>query len=106
MIWRAGFGIPDDGDIDPAQLTQALAKGARELGARIERFCPATGVSRDGDEWIVHTDKGDIRCEKVVNCGGLLCAARGRMVQALWWAHCADGHDVAPVFPDRGNSRA
>src|SRR5690606_4939559 len=33
---------PYDGDIDPAQLTQALAKGARDLGARIERFCPAT----------------------------------------------------------------
>ena len=30
---------PNDGDIDPAQLTQALAKGARQMGARIERFC-------------------------------------------------------------------
>jgi dimethylglycine dehydrogenase len=65
-----GLWDPDDGDIDPAQLTQALAKGAREMGARIERFCPATGVSRDGDEWIVHTAKGDIRCEKVVNAAG------------------------------------
>ena len=65
-----GMWDPDDGDIDPAQLTQALAKGARALGARIERFCPATGVTRDGDEWIVHTDKGDIRCEKVVNAAG------------------------------------
>jgi dimethylglycine dehydrogenase len=61
---------PDDGDIDPAQLTQALAKGARDMGARIERFCPATGVSRQGGEWIVHTPKGDIRCEKVVNAAG------------------------------------
>ncbi|AXI53203.1 dimethylglycine dehydrogenase [Sulfitobacter sp. JL08] len=61
---------PNDGDIDPSQLTQALAKGARDLGARIERFCPATGVSRDGDEWIIHTDKGDIRCEFVVNAAG------------------------------------
>ena len=33
---------PYDGDIDPAQLTQALAKGARAMGARIERFCPVT----------------------------------------------------------------
>lgn len=61
---------PDDGDIDPAQLTQALARGARMAGARIERFCPATGVSRKGDQWIVHTDKGDITCEKVVNAAG------------------------------------
>ncbi len=65
-----GLWDPADGDIDPAQLTQALAKGARDMGARIERFCPATGVTRDGDEWIVHTPKGDIRCEKVVNAAG------------------------------------
>jgi len=65
-----GLWDPDDGDIDPAQLTQALAKGARELGASIQRFCPATGVSRENGEWIVHTDKGDIRCEKVVNAAG------------------------------------
>ena len=62
---------PTDGDIDPAQLTQALAKGAREMGARILRFTPATGVTRaENGEWIVHTDKGDIRCEKVVNAAG------------------------------------
>ncbi|MGJ8545730.1 MAG: GcvT family protein [Sulfitobacter sp.] len=65
-----GMWDPDDGDIDPAQLTQALAKGAREMGANIQRFCPATGVTRDGAEWIVHTDKGDIRCEYVVNAAG------------------------------------
>ncbi|MEL6691369.1 MAG: FAD-binding oxidoreductase, partial [Pseudomonadota bacterium] len=67
---EGGLWDPLDGDIDPAQLTQALAKGAREMGARIERFCPATGVSRDKGEWIVHTPKGDIRCEKVVNAAG------------------------------------
>ena len=67
---EGGLWDPDDGDIDPAQLTQALAKGARQMGARIERFCPATGVSRENGEWIVHTAKGDIRCEKVVNAAG------------------------------------
>ena len=61
---------PKDGDIDPAQRTQAFAKGARDLGAKILRFTPATGVSRDGDEWVVHTEKGDIRCEYVVNAAG------------------------------------
>ena len=61
---------PTDGDIDPAQLTQALAKGARDMGQQIIRFCPATGVSREGDEWVVHTAKGDIRCEFVVNAAG------------------------------------
>jgi dimethylglycine dehydrogenase len=61
---------PHDGDIDPAQLTQALAKGARDMGQKILRFTPATGVTRDGNEWIVHTEKGDIRCEFVVNAAG------------------------------------
>lgn len=61
---------PNDGDIDPSQLTQALAKGARDLGAKILRFCPATGIDREGDDWIVKTDKGEIRCEIVVNAAG------------------------------------
>ena len=61
---------PADGDIDPAQLTQALAKGARDLGATILRFTPAIGVSRKNGQWIVHTEKGDIACEFVVNAAG------------------------------------
>jgi len=74
-----GLWDPLDGDIDPAQLTQALAKGAREAGGRIERFCPTTGIDRDGDEWIVKTDKGDIRCEFVVNCAGYYAQRVGEM---------------------------
>ena len=61
---------PNDGDIDPAQLTQALAKGAREMGCAILRFTPATGVTQDGEGWIVHTEKGDIACDYVVNAAG------------------------------------
>ncbi|UWS79744.1 FAD-dependent oxidoreductase [Phaeobacter sp. G2] len=62
---------PSDGDIDPAQVTQALAKGARDMGAKIIRFCPATGVTQKADKtWIVHTEKGDIECDYVVNAAG------------------------------------
>jgi dimethylglycine dehydrogenase len=61
---------PNDGDIDPAQVTQALAKGARDMGATILRFTPATGVRREKGEWIVATEKGEIRCEYVVNAAG------------------------------------
>lgn len=61
---------PYDGDIDPSQMTQAFAKGARDLGAKILRFTPAIGVRRDGDDWIVETEKGEIRCEFVVNAAG------------------------------------
>nr|WP_323782160.1 FAD-dependent oxidoreductase [Amylibacter sp.] len=65
-----GLYDPYDGDMDPSQLTQALAKGARDMGAQILRFTPATGVRRDGDDWIVETEKGEIRCEFVVNAAG------------------------------------
>jgi dimethylglycine dehydrogenase len=70
---------PNDGDIDPAQLTQALAKGARDLGARIIRFCPATAVRRDKGEWVVSTAQGDIRCEYVVNAAGYRAAEVGKL---------------------------
>jgi len=70
---------PNDGDIDPAQLTQALAKGARDLGARIVRFCPVTAVRRDGGEWLVTTPQGEIRCEYVVNAAGYRAQEVGRL---------------------------
>lgn len=69
---------PYDGDIDPAQLTQAMAKGARMLGAKIERFCPVTGVRRENGEWVVETPKGEVRCEIVVNAGGYYAREVGR----------------------------
>jgi dimethylglycine dehydrogenase len=70
---------PSDGDIDPAQLTQALAKGARDRGAKIVRFCPVTGVRRENDEWVVVTPQGEIRCEIVVNAAGYRAAEVGKM---------------------------
>ncbi|WP_435259020.1 GcvT family protein [Thioclava sp. FR2] len=70
---------PYDGDIDPAQLTQALAKGARDMGAHIERFCPVTAARWTGSEWVLSTPKGEIRAEYVVNAGGYYAAEVGRM---------------------------
>jgi len=68
---EGGLWDPLDGDIDPAQLTQALAKGARDSGARIQRFCPVTGLARlPGGEWEVTTPQGVVRCEYVVNAAG------------------------------------
>ncbi len=74
-----GLYDPYDGDIDPAQLTQALAKGARALGAQIERFCPVTAVRREADEWVVVTPKGEVRCEFVVNAAGYYAREVGAM---------------------------
>ncbi|HUF87422.1 MAG TPA: FAD-dependent oxidoreductase [Thermohalobaculum sp.] len=74
-----GLYDPHDGDIDPAQLTQALAKGARDKGQRIVRFCPVTGVRREGAEWLVETAQGTIRCEYVVNAAGYRAGEVGRL---------------------------
>lgn len=70
---------PYDGDIDPAQLTQALAAGARKLGARVERFCPVTAARWTGSEWVLSTPKGEVRAEYVVNAGGYYAAQVGAM---------------------------
>ncbi|MFN7224650.1 MAG: FAD-dependent oxidoreductase [Paracoccaceae bacterium] len=70
---------PYDGDIDPAQLTQALAKGARDMGAHIERFCPVTAAVWTGTDWRLTTPKGEIRAEYVVNAGGYYAAQVGAM---------------------------
>ena len=76
-----GLWDSTDGDIDPAQLTQAFAKGARDGGARIIRFCPVTDVQRDDskDEWRITTPNGEIRCQYVVNAAGYRAAELGRM---------------------------
>ena len=72
---------PADGYIQPADLTQALAKGARQRGATIERNTTVTGITqKPNGEWVVSTDKGDITCEHVVSCTGNFARQTGRMV--------------------------
>ena len=70
-----------DGDIDPAQLCQALARRARKAGAEVYRNTPVTGLSqREDDSWTVQTTKGDIDCEVVINAGGYRCNEVGAMM--------------------------
>lgn len=76
-----GLFHPEDGHVDPAGVTQAMAKGARQRGAEIYRFNRVTAITRTpGGEWIVHTEKGTITCEYIVNCGGLWANRIGAMV--------------------------
>ena len=72
---------PDDGYIQPADLTQALAKGARSRGAEIYRNTSVTAIEQlASGEWLVKTDKGDITCEHVVSCSGNFARKTGAMV--------------------------
>jgi dimethylglycine dehydrogenase len=72
---------PDDGYIQPADLTQALAKGARNRGAEIYRNTTVTAIEQlPSGEWLVKSDKGDITCEHVVSCSGNFARKTGAMV--------------------------
>jgi dimethylglycine dehydrogenase len=72
---------PLDGDIDPAGITFSLARKAREAGAEVYRFNPVESITRKTNgEFIVHTSKGDITCEKVVNATGYRVNEVGNML--------------------------
>jgi len=62
---------PDDGYVQPADLTQAFARGARKRGAEIYLNTVVNGIRQmPDDSWVVETDKGSIECEHVVTCTG------------------------------------
>lgn len=76
-----GLWDPMDGDIDPAQLCQALARRARNAGAEVYRNTPVTGLTQHKDDtWTVHTEHGDIDCDIVVNAGGYRVNEVGAMM--------------------------
>ena len=75
---QGALHTPDDGHADPSGVTQALAAGARQLGAKIIRRCRATNITQDQNgEWVVETELGTIRCEHVVNAGGTYARQMG-----------------------------
>jgi dimethylglycine dehydrogenase len=72
---------PDDGYIQPADLTQALAKGARARGATIYRNTPVLAIEQtSGGDWLLKTPKGDIACEHVISASGNYARQTGAMV--------------------------
>jgi dimethylglycine dehydrogenase len=72
--------LPTDGHVDPSDVTQALAKGARASGAEILVHTAVTAIERSGPGWLVTTSKGAIRAEIVVNAAGQWAREIGRMV--------------------------
>ena len=76
-----GLWDGEDGDIDPAQLCQALAFHARKAGAEVYRNTPVTELTQHKDDtWTVHTEHGDIDCDVVVNAGGYRVNEIGAMM--------------------------
>lgn len=101
---------PTDGDIDPSQLSQAYAKGARDLGAKIVRNAPVTNIERlDSGEWEITTPQGKIRCEKFVNAAGYrareIGAMVGRDVPCTTMAHQYLVSEQLEALTERGDTK-
>jgi glycine cleavage system T protein len=81
---RAGVWLPTDGQGDPANIALALAKGARQRGARIAEGVKVTGIAVEGHRarsvsWSRNGETGAIEAEHVVNCAGMWGHEVGRM---------------------------
>ena len=75
-----GVYLPKDGQGDPANIALALARGARQAGARIFENVAVTAIHREnGRVTGVATGQGDIAADYVVNCAGMWGHAVGRM---------------------------
>ncbi len=72
--------LPTDGQANPADIAQALAKGARAGGAQIFEDCPVSAIEVNGGRVAgVTTPQGAIRCDIVVNCAGQWARDIGRL---------------------------
>mgnify|MGYP001437431400 FL=1 len=72
---------PEDGYIQPADLTQAMAKGARARGATIYRNTAVLSIEQSSQGgWKIETNKGTITCDHVVSATGNYARQTGAMV--------------------------
>src|SRR6202051_422158 len=64
--------LPKDGQTNPVDTTQALARGAKTLGVKIMENCRVTAIhTRRGRVTGVRTGAGEVSTNVVVNCGGM-----------------------------------
>ena len=81
-----GVFLGKDGQGDPANIALALAKGARQEGAKIYEGVTATKIFKNqnkvtGVEWTNrHGERGRISCEEIVNCAGMWGHSVGKML--------------------------
>ena len=80
---KAAFRTVTDGHVAPADITNAMAAGARQLGAEIVRRNRVMDIKLlPNGEWRVFTEQGTIDCEHVVNSAGSYCDVVG-----AWTGH-------------------
>ncbi|MGE0093077.1 MAG: FAD-dependent oxidoreductase [Alphaproteobacteria bacterium] len=99
-----GTYTPEDGHVDPTGATNAMALGARKLGATIYRHTLATDIKRDGDNWRIITDKGEIRCEHLVLATGFFSNQVGEWIDLeLPLVNVVHQYLVTEPVPDLAN---
>ena len=75
-----GVFLPKDGQTNPIDTTMALAKGARQGGAKVIEGVKVTGIHQAGGRVTgVATTQGDVKAEFVVNCAGMWARDVGAM---------------------------
>ena len=88
---QGAIWLPRDGTANPTDVTQSLARGARQLGARIFERTRVIGMTMSGGSVTgVRTDQGDIEAGIVVNCAGQWAKAIGAMAGANVPLHSAE----------------
>ena len=86
-----GVWLPKDGQADPVNITQALAKGARNYGAKIIQGVKVTDIHQtDGRVTGVMTDQGPIEADYVVNAGGMWAREIGAMAGVVVPLHACE----------------
>jgi glycine cleavage system T protein len=83
--------LPKDGQTNPIDTTQALARGARSRGVKIVEHCRVRAIKTTGGRVTgVSSDAGDISAKIVVNCGGMWAREIGAWVDACLPVHAAE----------------
>jgi len=100
-IW-GGIYCPGDGHIDPTSVTNSLIAGAKMRGARVVERCPVVGLEQTPDrKWIVKTEQGTIKADKVINCAGLWGHKVARMAGVhMPWAVIQHQYVITETIPE------
>jgi len=113
---QAAFHFPRDGRINPTDVTQALARGARRAGVAIFERCPVTAIGqKDGRVTSVESALGRINTDVVVNCAGMWAREIGRLAGVTVPLQAAEHyylisepvagvHPKLPILRDPGRS--
>ena len=83
--------LPKDGQTNPIDTTQALAKGAKQRGARIFENVKVEEILVEGGRAVgVRTSEGDVRADTVVNCAGMWARELAGQAGATLPLHAAE----------------